>query len=67
MTMHLTTVGAYVNYNIFENLTVSLNANNLLDAEGFTEGEEGNPSIGEFIRFRPINGRTISATVRYDF
>ena len=62
-----TTVGAYVNYNVFENLTVSLNANNLLDAEGFTEGEEGNPSIGEFIRFRPINGRTISATVRYGF
>lgn len=62
-----TTVGAYVNYEVYENLTVSLNANNLLDEEGFTEGEEGAPSIGEFIRFRPINGRTISATVKYDF
>lgn len=62
-----TTVGAYVNYEIFDNLVVSVAANNLFDAEGFTEGEEGAPSIGEFIRFRPINGRTISATVRYNF
>jgi len=62
-----TTVGAYVNYEVYDGLTVSLNANNLLDEEGFTEGEEGAPSIGEFVRFRPINGRTISATVRYDF
>ncbi len=62
-----TTVGAYVNYKVYDGLTVSLNANNLLDEEGFTEGEEGAPSIGEFVRFRPINGRTISATVRYDF
>lgn len=62
-----TTVGAYINYSLTDNLVVSLNANNLLDAEGFTEGEEGNPAIGQFVRFRPINGRTISATVRLNF
>ena len=62
-----TTVGAYMNYEIFDNLVVSLAANNLFDEEGFTEGEEANPAIGEFIRFRPINGRTISATIRYNF
>lgn len=62
-----TTVGAYVNYEVYENLTMSVAANNLFDEVGFTEGEEGAPSIGEFIRFRPINGRTISATIRYDF
>lgn len=62
-----TTVGAYINYEVYDNLTVSLNANNLLDEEGFTEGEEGNPAIGDFVRFRPINGRTVSATVRYNF
>ena len=62
-----TTVGAYVNYEIYKNLVVSVAANNLFDAEGFSEGEEGAPSIGEFIRFRPINGRTISATLRYNF
>jgi outer membrane receptor protein involved in Fe transport len=62
-----TTVGAYINYEIFENLVVSLAANNLFDEVGFSEGEEGAPAIGQFIRFRPINGRTISATVRYNF
>lgn len=62
-----TTVGAYLNYEVFDNIVVSLNANNLFDEVGFTEGEEGNPAIGDFVRFRPINGRTISATVRMNF
>lgn len=62
-----TTVGAYVNYEVLDNIVVSLNANNLFDEVGFTEGEEGNPAIGDFVRFRPINGRTISATVRLNF
>lgn len=62
-----TTVGAYINYGVYENLTLSLAANNLFDEVGFTEGEEGAPAIGDFVRFRPINGRSISATVRYDF
>jgi outer membrane receptor protein involved in Fe transport len=62
-----TTVGAYINYSLRPNLTLSLAANNLLDEVGFTEGEEGNPVIGDFVRFRPINGRTVSATVRYEF
>lgn len=62
-----TTVGAYVNYEVLDGVVVSLNANNLFDAVGFTEGEEGNPAIGEFVRYRPINGRTISATVRLNF
>lgn len=62
-----TTVGAYINYTLRPNLTLSLAANNLLDEVGFTEGEEGNPVIGDFVRFRPINGRTVSATLRYEF
>jgi len=62
-----TTVGGYLNYALRDNLTLSLAANNLLDEVGFTEGEEGNPAIGDFVRYRPINGRTISATVRYEF
>ncbi len=62
-----TAVGAYLNYDLRENLTLSLAGNNLLDEVGFTEGEEGNPAIGDFVRFRPINGRTISATIRYAF
>ena len=62
-----TTVGAFINYDVRENLTFTLAGNNLLDEVGFTEGEEGNPAIGDFVRFRPINGRTVSATVRYRF
>lgn len=62
-----TTVGAYVNFKVIDNVVVSLNANNLFDKVGFTEGEEGNPAIGDFVRYRPINGRTISATVRLNF
>ncbi|MEL6568254.1 MAG: TonB-dependent receptor [Pseudomonadota bacterium] len=62
-----TTVGAYINYMVRDNLTLSLAGNNLFDEVGFTEGEEGNPGIGDFVRFRPINGRTVSATLRYEF
>ena len=62
-----TTIGAYINYEVVDNVTVSLNANTLFDEVGFTEGEEGNPVIGDFVRFRPINGRTITATVRLNF
>lgn len=62
-----TTVGAYVNFEVVDNIVVSLNANNLFDAVGFTEGEEGAPAIGDFVRYRPINGRTLSATVRLNF
>ncbi len=62
-----TTIGAYLNYSLRDNLVLSLAGNNLFDEVGFTEGEEGNPAIGDFVRFRPINGLTISATIRYNF
>ena len=62
-----TTIGAYLNYELRDNINLSLNGNNLFDEVGFTEGEEGAPAIGDFIRFRPINGRTVSATLRYNF
>ncbi len=62
-----TTVGAYFNYDVRENLGLSFNANNLFDEVGFSEGEESSPVAGDFVRFRPINGRTVSATLRYDF
>jgi outer membrane receptor protein involved in Fe transport len=62
-----TTIGAYLNYNLRDNLILTLAGNNIFDEVGFTEGEEGNPAIGDFVRFRPINGRTVSATLRYEF
>lgn len=61
-----TTVNAFFSYYFSDSLSVSLNANNLFDEEGFSEGEEGAPSAGDFVRIRPINGRTTSLTLRYD-
>ncbi|MBT8115991.1 MAG: TonB-dependent receptor [Arenicella sp.] len=61
------TANLFVNYQINDRTSVSLNSNNLFDEEGFTEGEEGSAAPGGFVRIRPINGRTTSATVRYDF
>ena len=57
----------FANWYVNDNFSVSLNANNLFDEEAFTEGEEGAPTAGDIVRIRPINGRTTSVTVRYDF
>ena len=61
------TANLFFNYQINEQTSLSLNANNLFDEEGFTEGEEGSAAVGGYVRIRPINGRTTSATIRYDF
>ena len=57
----------FTNYFVNENLTLSLNVNNLFDEEGFTEGEQGSAVAGDLVAVRPINGRTTSLTLRYDF
>lgn len=65
---------AYMVTNLFYNwqmnsgFNLGLNVNNLFDAEGFTEGEDGGPlAAGDLVRIRPINGRTISASLSYNF
>ena len=62
-----TTTNLFFNYAFSENINLSFNVNNLFDNEGFTEGEEGSAAPGEFVRIRPINGRTSSLTLRYNF
>ena len=57
----------FVNYYVNDNFSISLNSNNLLDEEGFTEGEEGSAVAGDLIRVRPINGQTTSIPLRYNF
>ena len=57
----------FANWYVNDNFSVSLNANNLFDEDGFTEGEEGSASDGDIVRLRSINGRTTSVTLRYDF
>lgn len=62
-------VNAFVNFRITKGLSVSLNANNLLDQIGITESEEGSITENQvnYIRARSITGRSISGTIRYTF
>ncbi len=65
--VHLT--GAF---NLNENLEVSLNANNVFDKAGITESaNDGRESLGPVANTvtigRSIQGRTISANIRYKF
>ena len=64
-----TQVNAFVNFRPVDNIELSLNANNLFNTVGITEAEEGaiTAGVNNYIRARSINGRTISASVRYDF
>ncbi len=64
------TVNGFAQYQITKDLTVSLNVNNLLNSEGWTEGEEGSvPGVGalQIARLRTIPGRSSSITLRYNF
>lgn len=62
-----TQVNAYVNVRPIDNVELSLNANNLFNVNGFTEAEEGSIPGNGIVRARSINGRTISASLRFDF
>jgi outer membrane receptor protein involved in Fe transport len=62
-------VNPYVNINIVKNLNFNLAANNLFNALGITESEEGaiTEGVKNIVRARPITGRSISAGLRYNF
>ena len=64
-----TQVNAFVNFRPMDNVELSLNANNLFNVTGITEAEEGSITNGvnNYLRARSINGRTISASLRFDF
>lgn len=57
----------FANYSFDEQTTISLNVNNLLDEEGFTEGENADAVAGDLVQIRPINGRSASISIRYEF
>jgi len=60
---------AFVNFGIRKGLTFSVNGNNLLNAIGITESEEGSITNNQvnYVRARSISGRSISCTLRYNF
>lgn len=64
-----TQVNAFVNVRPVDNIEVSINANNLFNAKGITEAEEGSivSGVDNYIRARAINARTVSAAIRFDF
>ncbi|WP_290614912.1 TonB-dependent receptor domain-containing protein [Arsukibacterium sp. UBA3155] len=62
-----TQINAFANYELAENLTLSLNVNNLFDTIGITEAEQGSVPDNGIITARTINGRTASLGLRYQF
>ncbi|WP_211101485.1 TonB-dependent receptor [Niveispirillum sp. SYP-B3756] len=64
-----TQVNLFADYAIAQGLVLSVNVNNLFNAKGLTESEEGSITPGQtnIIRARSINGRTSTATLKYTF
>ncbi len=64
-----TQLNLFADYRFADQSVVGLNFNNLFDAFGITEAEEGSIVAGaeNVIRARSIPGRTASLSVRYEF
>ena len=62
-----TQVNAFLNVRPLDRVQLSINANNLFNTTGFTEAEEGAIPGNGIVRARSINGRTVSAAVKFDF
>ncbi len=61
------TTNAFAQVQLTERLMLGVNANNLFDALAITAFDEAAIPASGILRARPLNGRTISATVRFDF
>ncbi|MEP1833579.1 MAG: TonB-dependent receptor, partial [Hyphomonas sp.] len=62
-----TQVNAFIAVRPLERLELAINANNLFDAFGYTEAEEGSIPGNGLVRARSIEGRSLTASVRIDF
>ncbi|HSJ77862.1 MAG TPA: TonB-dependent receptor [Erythrobacter sp.] len=60
-------VNAFLAVRPIDRIEVGLNAQNLFNATGFTEAEEGSIPGNGIVRARSIAGRTVMASVRFDF
>lgn len=62
-------VNPFVNYRFAKQWSASLNANNVFNAMGFTEAEDASITAGQsnIVRARSITGRSISASVLFNF
>ena len=50
-----------------KNLGASINGNNIFDAIGVTEAEEGSIPTNGIVRGRPLTGRSLSMSLKFDF
>jgi len=62
-----TQVNAFLAVRPIDRVEVGLNATNLFNTTGYTEAEEGSIPANGIVRARSIAGRTVLATVRFDF
>ncbi|WP_026091894.1 TonB-dependent receptor domain-containing protein [Porphyrobacter sp. AAP82] len=62
-----TQVNAFVAFRPIDRIEVGLNASNLFNAVGYTEAEEGSIPANGIVRARSIAGRTVLASIRFDF
>ena len=62
-------VNAFVEVGITKGLSLNLSANNLFDTLAITESEEGNitDNAVNYVRARPMPGRSISMALSYKF
>ena len=62
-------VNSFVNLGVTKNLNANLSVNNLFDSLGITESEEGSIVEGQvnYVRARPVPGRSISLGLSYSF
>lgn len=60
-------VNAFLAFRPIDRVELGLNATNLFNATGFTEAEEGSIPANGLVRARSIAGRTVLASVRFDF
>jgi outer membrane receptor protein involved in Fe transport len=60
-------VNAFLAFRPIDRVEIGLNAQNLFNAAGFTEAEEGSIPANGIVRARSIAGRTVLASVRFDF
>lgn len=60
-------VNPYLSYQFTKNLGASINGNNIFDAIGVTEAEEGSIPTNGIVRGRPLPGRSLSMSLKFDF
>lgn len=62
-------INLFANFKVTKNIVAGVSANNLFNTIGVTESEDGaiTPNVDNTVRARSITGRTISASVRYNF